>query len=131
MKHINVAVSYGFGSDNRYNDSGRIPPIIQLALYKYELYEQQKKKIFKQISRSHTNVQVVHMPLDFLRHEPQLMINMMKELRDNVGSFQFVVHPNKGIKKFLQYFVEQNIGDIRLCIENFPWRKKTSYLTLL
>ena len=124
MNHISVAVSYGFGSDNRYNDSGKIPPKIQLALYKYDLYEQQKETIFKQVSRSHTNVQVVHMPLDFLRHEPQLMIDMIKELRDQVGAFQFVVHPNKGIKKFLQYFVEHRIEDVRLCVENFPWRKK-------
>jgi hypothetical protein len=124
MKHISVGVSYGFGSDNRYNDSGRIPQNIQLALYKYELYEQQKKKIFKAVSRSHTHVQVVHMPLDFLRHDASLMFDMIKELHDEVGAFQFIVHPNKGIKKFLQFFIEQQIQDVRLCVENFPWRKK-------
>jgi hypothetical protein len=124
MKHINVGISYGFGSDNRYNDSGRIPQNIQLALYKYELYEQQKKKIFKAVSRSHTHVQVVHMPLDFLRHDASLMFDMIKELRDEVGAFQFVVHPNKGIKNFLIAFAGTGLVDVRLCIENFPWRKK-------
>lgn len=124
MKHINVAVSYGFGGENRYNESGRIPQDIQLALYKYELYEQQKKKIFKAISRSHTHIHVVHMPLDFLRHEPQLMFDMIKELRDEIGCCNFVVHPNKLIKQFLPAFLDQRLMDVTLCIENFQWRKK-------
>lgn len=124
MTQIDVSISYGFGSDNRYNDSGRIPQSIQLALYKYELYEQQKKQIFKAISRSHTHVKIAHMPLDFLRHDPHLMFNMIKELRDELGVFKFVVHPNKGIKQFITHFRDEDIWDVRLCIENFQWRKK-------
>jgi sugar phosphate isomerase/epimerase len=125
MKHISVAVSYGFGSDNRYNDTGTMPKSIQLALYKYELYEQQKKEIFKAVSRSHTHVHVVHMPFDFLRHESQLMFDMMKELRDEIGCCQFVVHPNKNIKQFLSTFLEADgMLDLTLCIENFQFRKK-------
>ncbi len=121
---IDVSISYGFGSDNRQNDNGPIPQSIQLALYKYELYQEQKKKIFKAISRSHTHVKVAHMPLDFLRHESQLMIEMIKELRDELGVFKFIVHPNKGIKTFIPFFIDNNIKDVQLCIENFPWRKK-------
>ena len=117
MKHINVAISYGFGGENRYNDIGLIPPHIQLALYKYELYEQQKKNIFKAVSKS-------HMPLYFLRQPPQLMFDMIKELRDEIGCCEFVVHPNKLIKQFLPAFLEQHLMDVTLCIENFPWRKK-------
>lgn len=117
---IEVSVSYGFSSDN----TGRIPQSIQLALFKYELYQEQKKKIFRAISRSHTHVKVAHMPLDFLRHDPYLMFDMIKELRDEVGVFKFIVHPNKGIKNFLTFFLGQNIQDIKLCIENFQWRKK-------
>jgi len=124
MSHIDVSVSYGFGGDNRYNDTGVIPPKIQLALYKYELYMEQKKDIFKEISRNHTHVQIAHMPLDFLRHDPKLMIDMIKELRDEVGAFKFIVHPNKGITNFLGHFLGEDIWDVQLCIENFPWRKK-------
>ncbi len=124
MTQINVSISCGFGSDNRYNIYGRIPQSIQLALYKYELYEQQKKKIFKAISKSHTHVRVVHMPLDFLRHDPQLMFDMIKELRDEVGCYTYVVHPNKLIKQFLLAFLKQHMMDVTLCIENFQWRKK-------
>jgi len=122
---INVSVSYGFGSDNRYNDTGPLPQSIQLALYKYELFQQQKKKIFKLLSRNHTHVKVVHMPLDFLRHEPQLMIDMIKEVRDEVGSFKFIVHPNKGIQDFIILCnADPTLWDVQLCIENFQWRKK-------
>jgi len=124
MKHIEVAVSYGFGSDNRYNDSGSIPQKIQLALYKYERYQQQKKKIFKAISRGHIHVKVVHMPLDFLRQDRNLMFDMIKELRNEVGCCTYVVHPNKNIKQFLPAFLEQHMMDVTLCIENFQWRKK-------
>ena len=124
MKHINVAVSYGFGSDNRYNDTGSIPQSIQLALYKYELYEQQKKEIFNAISRSHTHVHVVHMPLDFLRQDRLLIFDMIKEIRDEIGCCEFVVHPNKLIKQFLPAFLDQHLMDITLCIENFQFRKK-------
>ncbi len=124
MKHIDVSVSYGFGSDNRYNDTGAIPQSIQLALYKYQLYQEQKKKIFKAVSRSHTHVKVVHMPLDFLRHDPWSMFEMIKELRNEVGCCTYVVHPNKGINSFLTHFLEQHMMDVTLCIENFPWRKK-------
>ncbi len=124
MKHINVGVSYGFGSDNRYNDTGKIPPSIQLALYKYELYVEQKKEIFKAVSESHTHVKVVHMPLDFLRQDAWPMFEMIKELRDEVGCCTFIVHPNKGIKEFISRFLHENVKGVTLCIENFPWRKK-------
>ena len=125
MSHIDVSVSYGFGGDNRYNEPGPIPPKIQLALYKYDLYTEQKKKIFKALSRGHVHVKVVHMPLDFLRQDMHLMMEMIKELRDEVGAFKFIVHPNKGIEKFLDYFIfNEDIWDVKLCIENFPWRKK-------
>jgi len=122
---IEVSASYGFGSDNRQSDNGPIPQNIQLALYKYELFQQQKKEIFKAISRSHTHVKVAHMPLDFLRHDQQLMIEMIKELRDELGVFKFIVHPNKGIKEFIVFCnTDPTIWDVQLCIENLTWRKK-------
>jgi len=127
---IEISVSYGFGEDNRYHDPN-IPQKIQLALYKYDLYKQYKKDIFKLISRNHTHVNVVHMPLDFLRHSSSLMFNMIKELRDEVGAFKFIVHPNKNIKQFLVDFMEEDIWDVMLCIENFPWRSRKELRTPL
>ena len=124
MKYIDVSISYGFGGNNRYNDSREIPQSIQLALYKYPLYTEQKQKIFKAISRKHIRVKVVHMPLDFLRQPPELMFDMIRELRDEVGCCTYIVHPNKGIKSFLPHFLEQHMMDVTLCIENFPWKKK-------
>ena len=124
MSHIDVSVSYGFGGDNRYHEPGPIPQNIQLALYKYDLYTELKKKIFKEISKGHIHVKAVHMPLDFLRQEPSLMFDMIKEIRDEVGAFKFIVHPNKGIKKFLALFLDEDIWDVQLCIENFQWRKR-------
>ena len=124
MNYIDVSISYGFGSDNRYHDSRFIPQSIQLALYKYEMYQEQKKYIFKTISRKHTRVKVIHMPLDFLRKPPQLIFDMTKELRDELGCCNYIVHPNKGIKQFLSNFLEQHMMDVTLCIENFPWKKK-------
>ena len=121
---IEVSVSYGFSGDNRYHEPGPIPKKIQLALYKYEHYIEIKEKIFKEISQDHIHVKAVHMPLDFLRHEPSLMFDMIKEIRDEVGAFKFIVHPNKGIRKFLSLFLVEDIWDVQLCIENFQWRKK-------
>ena len=121
---IEVAISYGFGSDNRYNDTGALPKRIQLALYKYELYQQQKTEIFKTVKENHTHVPIAHMPLDFLRQPPHLMIDMIKEIHNELGTFKFIVHPNKGIRHFLTYFVETFNQDVQLCIENFPWKKK-------
>lgn len=121
---IDVSISYGFGEDNRYALEN-IPQKIQLASYKYDSFMRMKDKISKAISRRHTRVNVVHLPLDTLRRKYSEIHDMIKFCFNELGTWKYVIHPNKGIGDFVGLF-EQKWADegIRLCIETFQYRKK-------
>jgi sugar phosphate isomerase/epimerase len=119
---IQVSVSYGFGEDNRYNLEN-IPDNIQWALYKYEMF---KETDLEFLERNNINVNVVHLPLDTLKRDIGDMLDLMNLINKKVKTRKFVIHPNKFIISFLDYFVDY-MGEYpryQLCVENFQWRKK-------
>ena len=122
---INVSISYGFGKDNRYNDE-RIPKSIQLALYKYHLWDEQKDDIVNAIYQNNISVKAVHLPLDTMKRQFGEILELIKILHSTVLCNKFVIHPNKGIHAFIQQFLNTGI-DAQLCIENFQHRKKKEF----
>jgi len=46
---IQTSISYGFGKDNRYK-LDRIPVDIQLAVYKYNIWEENQDEIIRSLS---------------------------------------------------------------------------------
>jgi len=124
---IKVAISYGFGAENRYNLE-EIPPSIQLASYKHDPLMEYQDKIIDTLERAGTELLVVHLPLDVLRQDLNEVINLIFKFNQKFACQHFVIHPNKGIHDFLHYFMENKIVkgkyDYTLCIETFQWRKK-------
>jgi hypothetical protein len=121
---INVSISCGFGEDNRYA-LDKIPQKIQLAIYKYDLFMDMKEDISKAISRTHTHVKVVHLPLDTLRKSVAEIHHLIKFCYDKLGCVKYVVHPNKGIGDFVGHFESRwEKENLILCLETFPYRNK-------
>jgi sugar phosphate isomerase/epimerase len=120
---IRVSISTGFGEGNRYNIE-TIPENIQWALYKYDFYQEADLEF---LERNNINVNVVHLPLDTLKRDPDPMFDLMDKINNRLGTKKFVIHPNKLIKSFLHYYMDNIAGKYpkyKLCIENFQWRKK-------
>jgi len=126
---IYVSTSYGFGPDNRYK-LDQIPNSIQLAIYKYELYKNNQDYILKTIEKSNIQVRVVHLPLDTLKTDYDLIFKMMDEIYAVTGCSEYVVHPNRGIVEFLKAFNKQ-LRPFSLCIETFAWKSKKTFRTPL
>ena len=121
---INIAISYGFGEDNRYA-LDNIPPKIQLAIYKYDLFMGMKEEIDRAISRKHTHIKVVHLPLDTLRRNFSDINNLIDFCYNKFGCWKYVVHPNKGIEPFVYEFLNKWESEgLILCLETFPYRTK-------
>jgi len=120
---MNVSISYGFGEDNRYRLEV-IPVNIQLAIYKYELYEKYKEFILATLKKRSTLVNAVHLPLDTFRINPIKIFDMMSAIHEETKCIKYVIHPNKGIEMFLRHFKIMNYKDISLCVETFNWRRK-------
>ena len=120
---IDVCISCGFGEDNRYALKN-IPHKIQLAIYKYDLFMGMKETISKAISRAHTRVKVVNLPLDTLRRSFSDIIVLMNYCFNEFGCMKYVVHPNKNIEKFIYSFLQWETQGIELLLETFPYRNK-------
>jgi len=120
---IDVCISYGFGEGNRYALEN-IPNKIQLAVYKYDLFMDMKETISKAISRKHTRVKVVHLPLDTLRRSASDIFALMDFCFNEFGCMKYVVHPNKNIQGFIYSFLQRETEGRKLCIETFPYKKK-------
>lgn len=126
---INVSISYGFGPDNRYKLK-HIPVNIQLSLYKYKLWEDHKNEIVDTIYKENIRVNVVHLPLDTMSQSFDKIHGMIQVLRGTILCKKFVVHPNKGIKFFIQSFLELE-NDTQLCVENFQYKQKKELRNIL
>jgi len=126
---IEVAISYGFGADNRYNLE-EIPPKIQLASYKFDPLIENQDKIIDTLEKAGTNLLVVHLPLDVLHQDKDEILDVIFTFNQTFACNHFVIHPNKGIEDFLDYYLENKLMklpvkyDYSLCIETFQWRKK-------
>jgi len=122
---INVAISYGFSEDNRYRLK-TIPTEIQLALYKYKLYKDNRDFILNTLKDNGTKVRAVHLPLDTMYTPHEKILEMISDLFEATGCENFVVHPNNGIDTFLSY-VGRWATPKNMCVETFGWRKKKVY----
>ena len=126
---INVAISYGFGNENRYN-VGFVPESVQLALYKYDLYLKYRDELFQQLHENKTQVRVIHLPIDSLRRDPEDTYEIMKTGLKEFGCTHYVIHPNKMIRNFIHHFLSSGLN-VKLCIENFQWRSNKRLRTPL
>ena len=122
---INVSISYGFGPDNRYKLKN-IPVAIQLALYKYQLWEEYCDDIVNEIYQNNVRVNAVHLPFDTMRQPVHKILDMIRALSSTIFCHKFILHPNKGAEFFIQSFLTSHI-DATLCIENFQHRKKKQF----
>lgn len=118
---IEVAISYGFGEENRYN-LDEIPQSIQLALYKYDLYQKYKDEIWKAIEENNIKVHAIHLPIDTLKREFEDTHEIMVDGLKRAGCTKYVIHPNRSIRSYIDVFLQTGLN-VQLCIENFQWRK--------
>jgi len=123
------AISYGFGNENRYN-LPQIPESIQLALYKYDLYMQYRSELWESVIENDVKVQTVHLPIDALRRDFDTIFQIIVDGLQHSGCTHYVVHPNKGIKEFIDNFLATKLN-VKLCVENFQWRTNKVYRTPL
>lgn len=117
---IHVSISYGFGPENRYKLVD-IPVKVQLAIYKYKLYEEFRNDILRSL-KDNTTIRAVHLPLDTCRIDAQKIFTMMDEIYARTGCAKFVVHPNKGFEDFILSYNKMK-APMNLCIETFNWRR--------
>lgn len=127
---IKVAISYGFGEDNRYHLE-EIPPDIQLAVFNYDMFKKNEKRIIEALEKAETNVLVVHLPLDILKQDVGDVLKLIFMLNQKFACENFIIHPNKLITSFIHYYLEnryykyiKGVRVYKLCIETFQWRKK-------
>lgn len=123
---IDVAISYGFSDENRYNLED-IPPNIQLALFKYSLYKESREKIIETLKKADTKVCTVHLPIDVMHHDVEDIIQITDLFNREFNCNHFIVHPNKGIHDFISNFLvylKPRLDYYKICIETFQWRKK-------
>ncbi len=124
---IQVAISYGFGVDNRYNLE-KIPPSIQLANHYYNSLGENQDQIIDALEKAETNVLIVHLPLDTLKQDPYDILETIFIFNQKFRCQYFIIHPNKLFVSFLRYYLEKRlckgIHDYKLCIETFQWKRK-------
>jgi len=123
---IEVAISYGFEANDRYNLE-EIPPNIQLATFQYKGLKQNQERIIKALEKAETNVLTLHLPLDTLKQDPHDILDTIFMFNKNFACQNFIIHPNKHFLDFMHYYEKcksRGVYDYKLCIETFQWRKK-------
>lgn len=126
---IQTSISYGFGEDNRYKLK-YIPVDIQLAVYKYKIWEDSKDEIVNTLYQNSIKVNAIHLPLDSMKQSPEKMLKLIEITSSTLFCKKFIIHPNKGINFFIQKFLDTDL-DVQLCVENFQHRKKKEYRNIL
>ena len=125
---IDVAISFRPVNDENVT-LRQIPVPIQLALYQYDIYIQNRNMILKEIKENFNKIKVVHLPIDTLKVPFEKVYDMVRDIFIQCGCKNFVIHPNKNIENFLQDF--RTIPLVSLCVETFAWKKKKVYRTPL
>jgi len=120
---IDICISYGFGEGNRFEQE-TIPNKIQLAIWKYDVFMELKDDAVKALNKHGTDVKVVHLPLDTLRRTMGELDKLIDFCAHKIGCHKFVVHPNKNIIQFADYFIKGWGYENQLLIETFAWRSK-------
>jgi len=126
---IKTSISYGFGKDNRYK-LDRIPVDIQLAVYKYALWEENADEIVNSLYQNSIRVNAIHLPLDALKQPIDKILDLIRIGESTLFCKKFIIHPNKGIAFFIQSFLATSI-DATLCVENFQHRTKKEFRNIL
>lgn len=119
---MRVSVSYGFGEDNRYNQTN-IPKNIQLALWQTEIFLKHKQSIERELKENKTSVNIVHLPLDTLKQKPYEIFKLIDFFTNEFKCKKYIIHPNKKIKEFISFYQSTTRTSL-LCVETFQWRTK-------
>lgn len=125
---INVGISYRF-FDNY--PEFPIPKNIQLSYKLYEDFEKNREFILGSLEKNNINLLASHLPLDALKTDFEKVGTMIKQIAIATGCTKFVIHPNKNIEKFLDYFLRAIPTPITLCIETFGWKSRKVFRTPL
>lgn len=96
---------------------------IQLSIDQSKTCFELKESVVSIIKERNIQVRVVHLPIDCLSLKFDVIIELMDFFFYNIDNQKFVIHPNRGITKFANYFVVLK-KDYKLCIENFMWKRK-------
>lgn len=123
---INTSISFGIENDEsleRLRNFCFLNIPIQLSVSQSEFCVKFKDEIVSIIKDKNIQVRVVHLPIDCLSLKFNVIVELMDFFSYNIYSQKFVIHPNRGITKFINYFVACKKG-YELCIENFMWKRK-------
>lgn len=121
---INTSISYGFGN-NGVESIATIKFPAQIGMYKFEEWLKIKDNLINKLKEHKVDVRVVHLPVDSLRFTTKEILDLIEMFIIEVGCKKYVIHPNKGIDKFVEDQSKKTISSMfELCIENFPYKSK-------
>lgn len=123
---INTSISFGIGNKEsleRLKNFHFFNIPIQLSLDQSKICFELKESIVSIMKERNMRARVVHLPIDCLSLKFDIIIELMDFFSYNIQSQKFVIHPNRGIIKFADYFISCK-RSYELCIENFMWKRK-------
>jgi hypothetical protein len=122
---INTSISFGISNEKSLEKlrkhSFHIP--IQLSIAQNETFFKFKEDLVSIIKDRNILVNVVHLPINCLSLEFSVIVDLMDFFYYYFYIRKFVIHPNRSITKFLNYFMYHG-KPYELCIENFLWKRK-------
>jgi len=120
---IRPSISFSIHDDESLKKLRKINLPIQLGLFQFNIYKNLKDKLLIILDKNQIEINIVHLPIDILRHNYKQIMDLIEVFYLGFGCEKFVIHPNKGIHEFVQYFVDME-APMKLCVENFQWRRK-------
>jgi len=122
---INTSISFEIKSEESLtklrNHSIHIP--IQLSISENITYFKFKEDMISIIKDKNIHVNVVHLPPNCLSLKFSEIVDLIDFFYYNINVQKFVIHPNRSITEFINYFVYHE-RPYELCIENFLWKRK-------
>jgi hypothetical protein len=122
---IRLSASFGISNKESLNKIKKAEVPIQLGLYKVGPYIELESEILEIVQSNNIVVNVVHLPINCLSFDFQQTINVVKLFKKVCGCYKYVIHPNRNIRDFLNFFINDAVSDnLELCIETFQWRRR-------
>jgi len=122
---IENMISYPLYDEESIKNIDYMNVFLQISIFKTSIFQENKELILDSLSKNKDKIKVIHLPIDCLSvlnvHD---LIELIDELSFSSDCQYFVIHPNKGIIQFTNYFLRHRIGRYNLSIETFQWRKK-------
>lgn len=118
---INTSISLRINNEFSEYENYNLP--IQLSLYKYQLYLENKDIIFEAIKNNKYKLNAVHLPVDSTKIGIEQLFSMIDFFTYALKCKTFVTHPNKGIEYIISLF-SLSKKNSNLCVETFAYRKK-------